>query len=143
MPSSSPSPRDVAPHQAAAPSTLLDDHHQDPLVSAVNAAFQSLSTSPSSPALPASTDMGRSPPLSVTKAVDINVASDQLILRGTGVDVEPALLSGNVVLNLTEPTSIKQINLLFRGKARVPSTSIEPYVFLVATPKSLRLTFVP
>ncbi|KLO15423.1 hypothetical protein SCHPADRAFT_824726, partial [Schizopora paradoxa] len=72
--------------------------------------------------------MGRTPPLSAAKAVDIVVASEQLILRGTGVDVEPALLSGNVVLNLTEPTSIKQINLLFRGKAHVPSTSIEPHI---------------
>ena len=135
MASSSPSPRDGAPPPST---TLLDDHHQDPLVSAVNAAFQSLSTSPSSPALPSSAtanhhlDMGRTPPLSAAKAVDIVVASEQLILRGTGVDVEPALLSGNVILNLTEPTSIKQINLLFRGKARVPSTSIEPYVIVAS-----------
>ncbi|KAI0339921.1 hypothetical protein BDW22DRAFT_1335586 [Trametopsis cervina] len=53
-------------------------------------------------------------------AVEIAVTSDVLVLRGTGVDVAPALLSGNVVLHLTEPTSIKEITLSFRGKARIP-----------------------
>lgn len=58
--------------------------------------------------------------------LDISVASDQLYLRGTGVDVEPTLLSGNVVLHLSDPTSIKQIVLVFRGKARVPSYPHDP-----------------
>lgn len=57
--------------------------------------------------------------------VDINVNSDTLVLRGTGVDVTPALLSGNVVLHLTEPTSIKEITLQFRGKARIPPSASE------------------
>ena len=57
--------------------------------------------------------------------VDINVNSDTLVLRGTGVDVTPALLSGNVVLYLTEPTSIKEITLQFRGKARIPPSASE------------------
>ena len=57
--------------------------------------------------------------------VDIAVNSDTLILRGTGVDVEPALLSGNVVLYLSEPTSIKEITLQFRGKARIPPSANE------------------
>ena len=60
--------------------------------------------------------------------LDISVASDQLYLRGTGVDVEPTLLSGNVVLHLSEPTSIKQIVLVFRGKARVPNNPHDPCV---------------
>ncbi len=57
--------------------------------------------------------------------VDIAVNTATLILRGTGVDVEPALLSGNVVLFLTEPTSIKEITLQFRGKARIPPSANE------------------
>lgn len=59
-------------------------------------------------------------------SLDIVVNSDTLFLKGTGVDVEPALLSGNVVLNLTEPTSIKEITLVFRGKARLPNAANEP-----------------
>ena len=58
--------------------------------------------------------------------LEINVNSDVLCLRGTGVDVNPALLSGNVVLHLSEPTSIKEITLQFRGKARLPASAAEP-----------------
>lgn len=57
--------------------------------------------------------------------VDIIVNSDHLYLRGTGVDVAPALLSGNIVLYLSESTSLKQITLNFRGKARIPVPSSE------------------
>lgn len=53
-------------------------------------------------------------------ALDIVVNSEQLILRGTGNEVEPVLLSGHVVLQLCEPTSIKEITLHFRGKAKIP-----------------------
>ncbi|OSD06934.1 hypothetical protein PYCCODRAFT_1464071 [Trametes coccinea BRFM310] len=58
--------------------------------------------------------------------LEIHVASDTLCLRGTGVDVNPALLSGNLVLHLSEPTSIKEITLSFRGKARLPVSAAEP-----------------
>ncbi|KAH9858504.1 hypothetical protein C2E23DRAFT_864422 [Lenzites betulinus] len=58
--------------------------------------------------------------------LEIHVASDVLCLRGTGVDVNAALLSGNVVLHLSEPTSIKEITLSFRGKARLPVSAAEP-----------------
>lgn len=70
-----------------------------------------------------SQDMGRTDkgPISV----DIVVSSDTLVLRGTGVDVAPALLSGNVVLNLTESMSIREISLSFRGKARIPPSPNE------------------
>lgn len=61
-------------------------------------------------------------------SLDISVANDQLHLRGTGVDVEPTLLTGNVVLHLSESTSIKQIILVFRGKARVPNNPHDPCV---------------
>jgi hypothetical protein len=52
--------------------------------------------------------------------LDIVVSSDHLCRQGTGTEIEPALLSGHVILQLTEPTSIKEITLHFRGKARVP-----------------------
>ena len=61
-------------------------------------------------------------------SLDIVVNSDTLILRGTGVDVAPALLSGNVVLYLSEATSIKEITLSFRGKARIPPAQNESCV---------------
>lgn len=57
--------------------------------------------------------------------LEIQVASDVLCLRGTGIDVNPALLSGNVILHLHEPTSLKQIVLQFRGKARIPASASE------------------
>ncbi|KAG2039655.1 hypothetical protein BDR03DRAFT_950779 [Suillus americanus] len=52
--------------------------------------------------------------------IDIVLDSDVLALKGTTADTEPALLSGYVVLTLSEATSIKEINLQFRGKTRVP-----------------------
>jgi hypothetical protein len=55
--------------------------------------------------------------------LEIVVTSDVLCLRGPGTEVEPALLSGNVVLYLPEDTDIKGITLHFRGKARLPPTS--------------------
>ena len=60
--------------------------------------------------------------------LDIQLHADQLALKGVGVDVEPALLSGNVVLYLTEATSFKEINLQFKGKARLPVNPTDPYV---------------
>lgn len=58
-------------------------------------------------------------------SLEIAVNSDTLCLRGTGVDVNPALLSGNVVLHLSEPTAIKEITLQFRGKARLPVSAAD------------------
>ncbi|KAI0335164.1 hypothetical protein GY45DRAFT_989035 [Cubamyces sp. BRFM 1775] len=69
--------------------------------------------------------------------LEIHVASDVLCLRGTGVDVNPALLSGNVVLHLSEPTSIKEITLSFRGKARLPVSAAEPLAL-----SSSQLTYI-
>ena len=71
--------------------------------------------------------------------VDISVNTDTLVLRGTGVDVEPALLSGNVVLYLSEPTAIKEIQLQFRGKARIPPSANESYVHFVRLHRRLTL----
>jgi arrestin-related trafficking adapter 4/5/7 len=55
--------------------------------------------------------------------LEISLTQEVLTLKGTGVDVEPALLSGNVVLHLSEPTSIREITLTFRGKARLPASA--------------------
>ncbi|KAK0194986.1 hypothetical protein F5146DRAFT_1023740 [Armillaria mellea] len=52
--------------------------------------------------------------------LEIILDKDCIFLKGTGVDVEPARLSGHVVLYLAESTSIKEITLQFRGKARLP-----------------------
>lgn len=95
--------------------------NEEHLVSALHAAFAAEHPDATAPAppLPAAREKTHT-------SLDITVANDQLVLRGTGVDVEPTLLTGNVVLHLTEPTSIKQILLVFRGKARVPSNPTDP-----------------
>jgi hypothetical protein len=51
--------------------------------------------------------------------LEVVVTNDLLCLRGPGTEVEPVLLSGNVVLYLPENTDIKDITLHFRGKARL------------------------
>jgi hypothetical protein len=58
--------------------------------------------------------------------LDILVDTPSIVLKGVGIDVEPALLTGHVALYLTESTSIKAITLHFRGKARIPT--LDPYV---------------
>jgi arrestin-related trafficking adapter 4/5/7 len=52
--------------------------------------------------------------------IEIIVYNDLLTLRGAAVQVTPALLSGHVVLHLAEATTLKQITLQFRGKAKLP-----------------------
>ncbi|KAJ7460713.1 hypothetical protein FB451DRAFT_1096503 [Mycena latifolia] len=59
-------------------------------------------------------------PTNESQRMEILLDHDYVFLRGTGVDVEPARLSGNVALYLTEPTTIKSITLQFRGKAYLP-----------------------
>lgn len=51
--------------------------------------------------------------------LEIIIDSDELVLRGAGGDVNPALLSGQVVLNLTEKTNIRELTLRLEGKAKV------------------------
>lgn len=63
--------------------------------------------------------------------IEIIVETDVLTLRGTGTDVTPALLSGQVALNLAESTPVKQITLQFRGKAKLPPVENEMWVSLV------------
>jgi hypothetical protein len=54
--------------------------------------------------------------------LDILLDSECLYLKGTGSDVTPAILSGQVVFILTESTTVKGINLHFMGKAILPKT---------------------
>lgn len=65
-------------------------------------------------------------PLPDKSRIDIVLDSDVLALKGATADTEPALLSGHVVLTLSEATSIKEINLQFRGKTRMPPPLHEP-----------------
>jgi arrestin-related trafficking adapter 4/5/7 len=58
--------------------------------------------------------------------IDLVVNSDVLTLKGNGAEVTPALLSGQIVLDLAESTTVKQITLQFRGKARLPPVENEP-----------------
>ncbi|TFL04566.1 hypothetical protein BDV98DRAFT_322873 [Pterulicium gracile] len=53
--------------------------------------------------------------------LEIVLDNDTVVLRGTGSDVEPARLSGHVALFLSESSSVKEITLQFRGKARIPA----------------------
>lgn len=131
------------PAVSVSPAANANAHgHEEHLVSALHAALRSISghhhhppsthddvysVSHSPPQQP-STILPLAPPpprdTHATKlhtSLEIQVASDSLVLRGAGVDVEPALLTGNVVLTLSEPTSIPQVTLLFRRKARVPA----------------------
>jgi hypothetical protein len=75
-------------------------------------------------------------------SLEIALTSDQIVLKGTGSDVEPGLLSGNLILSLSESTSFKSITLVFKGKARVPANPSEPYV-LISKHRKLRLNSPP
>lgn len=60
--------------------------------------------------------------------IEIVLDKPFLALKGTGPDVELTRLSGNVILYLSEATSIKEVTLQFRGKARIPVPAHESYV---------------
>jgi arrestin-related trafficking adapter 4/5/7 len=48
--------------------------------------------------------------------LDIQLESSELVLRGfTGEELEPAVLKGELVLNLSEATNLKEIQLIFTG----------------------------
>ncbi|KAJ9098888.1 hypothetical protein QFC19_006227 [Naganishia cerealis] len=51
--------------------------------------------------------------------LEIHLDNDLIILRGAGGDVNPALMTGQVILNLTESTNIKELTLKLEGKAKV------------------------
>ncbi|CAL1706329.1 unnamed protein product [Somion occarium] len=111
------------------PLPTREQPEDDSLTAALHAAFASLSGGNSNHPPTHSNqhhdhDMHREKSKS-EPSLEILVNSDVLCLRGTGVDVNPALLSGNVVLHLHEPTSLKQIVLQFKGKARIPASATE------------------
>ncbi|KAF9471719.1 hypothetical protein BDN70DRAFT_909313 [Pholiota conissans] len=60
--------------------------------------------------------------------LEIILDAPYLTLKGTGPDVEPTSLSGHVALFLTESTSIKEITLQFRGKAKIPMPASESLI---------------
>lgn len=110
----------AALHAALQPLTNHSNNSSGPS----NQASQSNHT-PNHSADLADRDMAREKHEKGHSSLDIVVNQDTLVLRGTGVDVNPALLSGNVALYLSEPTSIKEITLQFRGKARIPPSASE------------------
>jgi hypothetical protein len=65
-------------------------------------------------------------PEKLKPGLEIIFSPEVVCMKGTGPDVEPALLSGHVVLYLTESTSIREITLSFKGKARLPVAAHEP-----------------
>ncbi|KAK4703989.1 arrestin-related trafficking adapter 4/5/7, partial [Phenoliferia sp. Uapishka_3] len=59
-------------------------------------------------------------PHSHLEPLEIQLESSDLVLRGfTGEELEPAVLNGELILNLTEPTNLKEIQLTFTGTAKV------------------------
>ncbi|TFK44147.1 hypothetical protein BDQ12DRAFT_593498 [Crucibulum laeve] len=60
--------------------------------------------------------------------LEIHLDNQFIQLKGTGPDVEPTRLSGHVALVLTEPTSLKEVTLTFRGKARIPVPASESVI---------------
>ncbi|KAG8906713.1 hypothetical protein FRB99_006311 [Tulasnella sp. 403] len=61
--------------------------------------------------------------------IEIVLPSDSIVLRGVGQDVEPTLVNGHVVLRLLEDTNIREINLNFTGKAKLPQGDLKPPTF--------------
>ncbi|KAG2096370.1 hypothetical protein BD769DRAFT_1515350 [Suillus cothurnatus] len=96
-------------------STPVDDHLSTALHAALSRVHDDM----------VHQDRSHHPPPDKSR-IDIVLDSDILTLKGATADTEPTLLSGHVVLTLSEATSIKEINLQFRGKTRVPSPIHEP-----------------
>lgn len=109
----SPVPQDI--HQIG-PGEILP--HALSSLSLPSATASTASLGLTAPSPPADADMGRDRP-----RLEILLDAPIYYLKGTGVDVEPARLSGQVVLQLSAPTSVKEITLSFRGKAKTPAAS--------------------
>jgi hypothetical protein len=54
-------------------------------------------------------------------SLDIIIPSPTFYIKSLASSDEPSLLSGKVVLTLTETVSVKQIELSLRGKAHLPA----------------------
>lgn len=61
-------------------------------------------------------------------SLDIELSADKFYFKGVGSAAEPCLVSGELVLNLTESASLKEVTLQLRGKTRLPSLTESGYV---------------
>ncbi len=65
------------------------------------------------------TGSSTNPALFQAAPLEIQLENDHLVLRGQGGDTNPALLSGSLVLNLSESTNIRELSLMLEGKAKI------------------------
>jgi len=54
-------------------------------------------------------------------SLDIELVADKFYFRGVGSAAEPCLVAGEVILTLSEATSLREVYLHLKGKARIPS----------------------
>ncbi|KAF9520416.1 hypothetical protein BS47DRAFT_1336079, partial [Hydnum rufescens UP504] len=66
--------------------------------------------------------------------LEIILRTDRLVCRCVGANADPAVLSGHVVLRLSEPTNIREISLDFVGKALAITSCQDAYLFPYSNP---------
>ncbi|KAG9101521.1 hypothetical protein FS749_006091 [Ceratobasidium sp. UAMH 11750] len=111
-------PLDTLPSYEHSPMSQLN------LADLVSHAFEHPATIPPSPyemPVPIPISGSHLPPL------EIVLANDDIVFRGVGQDVEGALLSGHVILNLSEATNIREITLQLTGKMRIQLPEGSPH----------------
>lgn len=104
----------IPPSRRATPPVELSQQSNFPGIEREYAPYSSIPT-----AMPHATSGGSKPQISVV------LDQPYLVLNGTGPDVESTRMSGKVVLSLPEATSLREITLQFRGKARIPMPASE------------------
>jgi hypothetical protein len=55
----------------------------------------------------------------------IELSSDKFYFKDVASAAEPCLVSGVVILSLGEATSLREVTLHLRGKARIPSLAVD------------------
>ena len=65
------------------------------------------------------TGTSTNPALFQAPPLEIMLDNDHLVLRGQGGETNPALLTGQLVLNLNESTNIRELSLRLEGKAKI------------------------
>jgi hypothetical protein len=65
------------------------------------------------------TGTSTNPALFQAPPLEIQLDNDHLVLRGQGGETNPALLTGQLVLNLSESTNIRELSMRLEGKAKV------------------------
>ncbi|QRV79631.1 arrestin [Ceratobasidium sp. AG-Ba] len=126
-PSRPPSPGPAPP---VPPIDTLPSYEHSPmphlnLADQVSQAFEHPATVPPSPyemPVPVPVSGSHSP-----APLEIVLANDDVVFRGVGQDVESALLSGSVILNLSEATNIREITLQLTGKIRIQLPEATPH----------------